>query len=1181
MRSEHGELLDIAFKIDLINVPICIRGSLVRVLTILLGIALLWSYDSDIARGQESSAPKTEASPMAAAEPKSDASEASNVPPANTNKPAPEQSFLVDENQKKLPLPADITKSMKQWLEWRKKNETTDPVLNQTVTEIPDFSITSIMVEGEILEEFAELELTYKVQVNSDEGAQIIPLGAKEGTLTDFKSTGPGYAQHHRTDPKTGYYWLIEGKGTYELKLDMVVKNRLNSSSQMLFLSLPSEATIRKASLLLPTLDLEISLPDTTFQQRELETGKTEVVFPILSDAINLTWKFIPLVKDKPVVLRSSTKIELRFLSDHLEKSVQMMVEQTVQPDERGSFKTLRIRLPQNFEVEEVSGEGYLNREVEENNEMTVFLKEPATGQVTLNYVLTLRPLESDELILDGAFQLLSTSRSTSDEQTSTQILEQPGTITIQKGESFLIRNIPQERSLIRDLSADSLDSQKKISQAYSFYSQPFHMKLKVEKIPPLSSLDAHYVVSLNPDLAESGKLKVALKANLALKVLRGELSELTFDWNEFSDEGWSTPSFNDPINQLTYIENIEYDEESGQLRIRFLDPISGEKEISFLTEKTIDLKKPELDFTLPRLDEEIQRLSAPAVTSIISSPNLETQITPNGKTKISPLTAKERELYSVAASIKEPEKNISQWSITTPKDQKLHLNVITRKQEVIANTQLELLEHQNNYLTVRQVISLDVKYDPLKLVRLYIPSELSDSELEVRGADNNIIKPEKTTSMGSASELLVTHSQGLGKFQVSIQYRVERSRVDEQGGRHFFQIPYFTLEATPFSAVTLTKTQQRQYDVELNPDNWQPIVGDNENTWQLNTPDRDNRDVTVQLIPSKVLTVQDFQVPLALYKIDLRSQKELLIEARYLIEGSPEQILITMPLGFQSLTIDWDGVNVVKSTEQLKREWLIDIPSNEIEGRHQLVMSYRLNQSNSSNWLRSYQVKFPRFSSEIWTPQAITEITSSHSQHLLIPPEKWAPLFSWQREGLFWYRRSDVEKNENELYQALSGNDGINYRYHYDFARTDAGDSISFQTISLSMLVFSGAGIALLCGFLFRRISYLHNSFAFCVLLFAIALAGLWYWPIIQVLIQPAIIGILFALIAVAIEELLRRRHATDYYELNSSRDFVVTPSWQSGMRSQQIGSEDSTALRHPSGHQIPVSTSEKEDSP
>ncbi|MEZ6047460.1 MAG: hypothetical protein R3C11_18140 [Planctomycetaceae bacterium] len=1088
------------------------------------------------------------------------------------NAVVPYRNTLFDENENRIPLNDELSRIIREFL---KNNQQSSSSESQgkllPVARIPDASITSINVEGKVQDEIAKLDITYKVQVNSDVGPYSVPLGAKEGILVDIAYQGPGQQVQDRFEPKVGYYWWFSGKGMHELKLSMDVMIEQLDAFPNLNLSLPADAAIRKAKIQLPNLNLELSLPvGTPLTQRELETGQTEATFPIRGKSLNLSWKFIPPVKDKQVVLKSDTSIHLIFVHDSLEKSVQMKVQQTVRPDEQGSFKSLCVQLPQNFDLTPLKQEMISSYELKKD-QLKVTLKEAATGPVTLEYELELRSLESDEVSLDGAFELLNDGKSSFETDISTQTLEQTGKITIQKGESFLIRSISQESDLIRPESIKSIEPGLPVSQAFRFFQQPFRLKLKVEEIPPLSSVDAHYQLSLTPNLMEAGKLNAKLNANLDIQIFRGELNDLSLNWKQFADEGWSEPSF----RQFNLIDKISFDKETQEMKISFIQPVSEDTNLTFETEKTISADAPAIDFSLPLFSKDMQRRQRRTILSVISPSNLQTQLTTSNSISALPLSNEEENRYAIPQT--SAEENILQRALISENDYNLHLDLKKLSREINARTKIELQENLQQSMRISQEIELDVKYDPLKQIRLLIPEGLKNSSLIIRDTDRKEITPEKSEVAGGASELLIPPSKGLGTFSIYVEYSTDSISRSSQDGQAF-QIPIFVLDSNTFEKVELSTNQKNRYKVIIDSQNWNPIVLENKTTWQLDSKLPPEAEVSFRILPIKQHVVQDFEVPLALYKIDLRAQESKRIDARYLIDGSPGQIQVTMPDNYSKSNISWDGVSLTELPEPGTREWLLEVPENKSKTRHILSISYALTPRGNANWLRSYRIELPQLSREIWTP-SIAEVICPNGQHLLSPPSLWAPLYSWQREGIFWYRRSNLSRQSNELYQELQGSDPIVSRYQYDFARTDSGDSLSLQTISLAMLVFTGAGSALLCGFLFRRFKLFHNSFAFCVLLFLIALAGLWYWAVIQVFIQPALIGGLFALVAIIIEVMLQRRHETEFYEPGSSIALVL----RSGIRSQQIGSEDSTAVRVPSNHQVSVSssTAETEESP
>ena len=69
------------------------------------------------------------------------------------------------------------------------------------------------------------------------------------------------------------------------------------------------------------------------------------------------------------------------------------------------------------------------------------------------------------------------------------------------------------------------------------------------------------------------------------------------------------------------------------------------------------------------------------------------------------------------------------------------------------------------------------------------------------------------------------------------------------------------------------------------------------------------------------------------------------------------------------------------------------------------------------------------------------------------------------------------------------------------------------------SMVVLFGAGLALFAGVLLLKIPATRNVLTVLLAVFAFALCGIWYTAPMQLLLQPAALGLLLAIVAVLID--------------------------------------------------------------
>jgi hypothetical protein len=80
---------------------------------------------------------------------------------------------------------------------------------------------------------------------------------------------------------------------------------------------------------------------------------------------------------------------------------------------------------------------------------------------------------------------------------------------------------------------------------------------------------------------------------------------------------------------------------------------------------------------------------------------------------------------------------------------------------------------------------------------------------------------------------------------------------------------------------------------------------------------------------------------------------------------------------------------------------------------------------------------------------------------------------------------------------------------------------------MSQSLIVLIGAGLTLFLGFVFGRVPATRNLFSLLVLGFLFALASVWQLELMQLLLQPALLGLLLAAIATTFDAATRRRLA------------------------------------------------------
>jgi hypothetical protein len=196
--------------------------------------------------------------------------------------------------------------------------------------------------------------------------------------------------------------------------------------------------------------------------------------------------------------------------------------------------------------------------------------------------------------------------------------------------------------------------------------------------------------------------------------------------------------------------------------------------------------------------------------------------------------------------------------------------------------------------------------------------------------------------------------------------------------------------------------------------------------------------------------------------------------------------------------------------------------------------------------------------------------VSLPETQHLFTSPAGYQSQSRWSFAGGLWSRQTDATFGEEAWSEAEVGPPprGFEGGNRYAFTRLKSPAPLAFTTISRSLVVLMGAGVAIVIGYAFAH-GFVPRPRAVLAGL-AAALLLLWaFFPNqVKIFLQPAAFGLLLVALAAFAERLLRGRQEQSPAEAAPSAvDFVtILPGGEgstSGSPPPAIGSEEPTVLR------------------
>ncbi|MCA9088405.1 MAG: hypothetical protein KDA90_07180 [Planctomycetaceae bacterium] len=974
-------------------------------------------------------------------------------------------------------------------------------------SDVPPFHLTRVALSGEVLGDRVSLQATVDLTVNRGEQWHEIPLRLGQAHIWRHAYTGTG-AESPGVSAKgmeEGLVWKVRGLGRHQLVFDMWVPIKRIPGGGQLQLSLPPLPAQFEASLKLqiPQAPVIVRTPkETTLLSQEEEDGATTIEASVGGSRLDVSWH--------PAVAPRGSLAQVRNLWTITPQAEQllMVVDQTLQFD-LGSVNNFTVRLPDGCRLVEIAGPLVKNHRSDPARPgwEIVELDARTADRAEIRWQFTRELPEDEGPVLLNGLDVEGASKQTG----QLRFERYPGLRLFPDMERsrFVQRlEIPASPMAGSALPPPSL--------LYEYSRQPFQLAIHPVAAEPVTTVRPIYELRVQED-------RLRLHTVFEVHVEAGSIQQLPVQWQAAAGQ-WKETSWDD-------VEDITDPQNMLPLHRSWESPRTGRFVIGFRSTLPVNLKDSEpLSINLP-LPEATHLL--PALLVIDSLDHVEV-VLPEGDSAATRLGP---EAISELSNTELPSGNVFRLKRGAAQ---LVMGFQLHSRTVTTNTLIEPSADSTSALRVHQRTLLDIQYGRLSSFGVMLPKELLALNPSYAAAETIrvTINGQQVPLVPVSSGWRIAAPRPLsGETLVDFDYSIPLSS-DPTVSEDVVDVPVIQIEEAD---LTELRCQVGEIDrVQVRDDqNWGAVRTSPDGAlWVA----RDAAASTLPLVVSRQLADASQQYTVERAYVRTRFAENGLSEsyAVYQLLSPPKRIVLQLPQGtlpedVREIRLNDEVMPPTAISLSAASELRITLPEGPFETA-QLAILFR-ERSNQSFGLSNVQVlEFPRFPASVWVNETDWEFQLPFGQHLFTYPQTLTPLFQWKPRGLFWSRTLTPEYiSERTEWQQADDPEGMNFAATQSYAFRGIGQvtQVHIRAMSRSLILLIGAGTTLALGFMFWQLPQTRNVFSLVLLGFAFSVASLWFLEPMQLLLQPALLGLAFAALATFFEG---RRKRTDA-KLTSTR--------------------------------------------
>ena len=1054
--------------------------------------------------------------------------------------------------------------------------------------DVPASYLSRVAVEGEVVGERAALSVAIDVNLTVDKWTTVRLAMPEASVLSSDHSSRMKDAAAVpilNGDPADGLAWRFRGLGKHTLQLDVQVPvSEAAGGGRQLDLTLPPidlyEATVQ---LLVPSWPITVRAPDAVAVATERaepgdsrsKTDGTRITAGLPTSRLQLAW-----TQPTPTDTRriSSVDSELTIAVENDGRSLVLRGTQTLSAASADPLARFEVRLPTGFTLGDVSsldGRPLTATPSAERTRVRVEVDEPPPGELTLVWELSRKIAAAEELEL--------TLEGLSIEDASVQT----GTLGLVGAEDFRFRI---NRSDLRGVRLiDSLSPARADQPVRTFAIETQPIEIPVTLVRQRAYFAAGQTARLRFD-----RDQVTLVSDFLITVESGRLPELPIDWSPSQPTVWQTPQLVAvgpylPAERLAELPSTlsqpgltvatgSLVERAGGMLLQPSKPLAGTVHVVIETSRPLDPGQPTA-ITLPTIDG---RLSDQPLIEVTADDSVEVDLAGAGESYLQELptlpegsddrvTAEPERLDRFIALAERP---LMEASVTWhPRE------VTLRSIAAIDRVQQPDMERDDVRLAVTQTLRYDVKYGRLSSVRLRVPESLRDAptaDLFVETTplliDGQPVSPAQLQPRGPGLfELTLPEPAAAFDLQIGPYWTpaIDNEAPDDDA-QTIVRVPLFedleTAVATQTCELTQSAAGLRLVGTTGPAAEWIRVPVAGSPVYRA----EGERSIEIAVDPlaepvASVLSVDSIAV-----RYELTASGDVLVATRYELPQPTLQrpdgtLELDIPATASDAVVLFDDAAVVFDTVATSRpakQTRLRVPLPLTPGPTTLDVQYR--DAARFDGVGSVTCQPPQLVADAFVKRSDITLAMPDGQHLFLSPRSLTPEYEWKRLRIGYFRttRPEVAERRRDAGIELAA-DG------YAFTATGLPEPATFVVVPRSVLVLIGAAVTLAFSFLLLKVPPRQQLPIVLVAGFVVALVAVKYHEPLQVLLQPALLGLILAVTAVTIDGWNRGEQRAPVLTVPSESAFVPAGAFEDAaeVRPLRVGEGSTQTLARPAG--------------